>query len=127
MAQGDGAATTFGALLVNVDHVTSVPLNAALGEQGFDLTYVSSSIAYETLDENVSSFDALVVDVDIGGITGFEIAHYARLRNPAVSVIFLSGAHRDSVEKFGVTGAAHVTKPFDPELLVLILRGLAAR
>jgi len=126
MGQGDGAATTFRALLVNVDHITGALLNAALEKQGFDLTYVSSSTAYESLDKNVSQLGALVVDVDTGGITGFEIAHYARLRNPAVSVIFLSGAHRNSVEKFGVSGAAHVTKPFDADLLVMILRALAA-
>ncbi|WP_421934344.1 hypothetical protein [Phenylobacterium sp.] len=79
------------------------------------------------MDHEASTLDALIVDIDVGGGTmGFGVARYARRLNGAISVIFLSSAHHDSVEKFGVSGAAHVAKPFDPGLLVMILRELAA-
>jgi len=41
-------------------------------------------------------------------------------------VILITSARCDSIEKSGVPGAAHVARPFDPELPIMILRELAA-
>ena len=127
VSQIDGVESEFRLHVVDADPVTRILLTEILGDRGFDVLCLSSLAAYEALDHEAMTLGALIVDGDTGGgITGFEVARYARRLNPAVPVIFLSNAHRDSVEKFGVPGAAHVTKPFDPDLLIMILRELAA-
>ncbi|WP_332768864.1 response regulator [Phenylobacterium sp.] len=126
MSQVGGAVSEFRVHVVDADHVTRILLIEILGDRGFDVLCLSSVAAYEALDHEAPTLGALIVDSDGGGITGFEVARYARRLNPAVPVIFLSNAHHDSVEKFGVPGAAHVAKPFDPDLLIMILRELAA-
>jgi len=117
----------FRVLAVDADDKTCVLLNNLLGDRGFDVMCVSTPVAaYRALDQEASTLHALIVDIDVGGgRMGFEVARYARRLNGAIPVIFLSSAHHDSVEKFGVPGAAHVAKPFDPGLLVMILRELA--
>lgn len=127
MSKIGGAGSEFRVHVVDADHVTRILLIEILGDRGFDVLCVSGVAAYEALDREAPTLGVLIVDSDGGGgITGFEIARYARRLNPAVPVIFLSNAHHDSVEKFGVPGAAHVAKPFDPDLLIIILRELAA-
>lgn len=123
-----GVDASFRVLVVGVDGVTSVLLKEALGDQSFDVMCLSTDVAaYETLDREAGTLHALVVDTELGaGTTGFDVARYARRLDAALAVIFITGAHRDSVERFGVPRASHVAKPVDPDLLIMILREFAA-
>jgi DNA-binding NtrC family response regulator len=57
----------------------------------------------------------LIVDVDLGtGVTGFDIARFARQVVPNLPVVFVTGAAtRSSFQAFGVPGSAFFQKPFD--------------
>lgn len=70
--------------------------------------------------------DAIVLDVSMPGIDGYEVCR--RLREDHgmsdVPVVMLTAYGRDEdkarADAFGVT--AYVTKPFDPEVLVATVR-----
>ncbi|MCU1657810.1 MAG: putative two component system response regulator [Pseudonocardiales bacterium] len=73
--------------------------------------------------------DAVVLDVMLPDIDGFEVLRRMRADNPAVCVLFLTA--RDSVEDriAGITagGDDYVTKPFSLEEVLARLRGLIRR
>lgn len=69
----------------------------------------------------------LVVDTDLQAETAaFDVAREATGRDGTTTVIFITSAHHDSTEKFSLPGAAYVARPLGPELLMMILRALAA-
>ncbi|WP_421934333.1 response regulator [Phenylobacterium sp.] len=123
-----GLERGFRVLVVDPDGVSRVLLDEVLGDCGFDVLSASTDVtAYEALDREARAFNALVVDTDLrAGTTGFDVARYARRLHGTIAVIFITSARHDSTEKFGVPGAAHVARPFDPDLLIMILRALAA-
>lgn len=121
-------STPFRVLVVDPDDATCGLLNDRLAGEGFEVACVASdAAAYRALEARGPVLDALITDTNLGpGTTGFDVARQARRHNPTVAVIFLSHATRDSVDRHGVPGAAHIARPFDPGLLILVLRELAA-
>jgi two-component system OmpR family response regulator len=73
--------------------------------------------------------DAVVLDINLPDIAGFEVLRRMRTLNPSVCVLFLTA--RDAVEDriAGITAGAddYVTKPFSMEEVLARLRGLARR
>jgi two-component system OmpR family response regulator len=73
--------------------------------------------------------DAVVLDVMLPGMDGFEVLRRIRADNPAICVLFLTA--RDSVEDrvAGITagGDDYVTKPYSLEEVLARLRGLVRR
>jgi DNA-binding response OmpR family regulator len=70
--------------------------------------------------------DALVLDVMMPGLSGFEVGHRLR-REPAfarVPIVFLTARTQDDDRAAGeaVGGAEFITKPFDPAMLVDTVR-----
>lgn len=118
----------FRVLVVDPDDTTCGLLNDRLAGEGFDvLCAASDTAAYAALQARGPTLDALITDTNLGpGTTGFDVAREARRHNPAIAVIFLSHAARESIDRHGVPGAAHIARPFDPGLLILVLRELAA-
>jgi two-component system, cell cycle response regulator CpdR len=121
-------STPFRVLVVDPDDTTCGLLTGRLAGEGFEVVCAASDAdAYAALQAHGPALDALVTDTNLGsGTTGFDVARDARRRHPEVAVIFLSHAARESVERHGVPGAAHIARPYDPGLLILILRELAA-
>ena len=68
--------------------------------------------------------DAVVLDVMLPGIDGLEVYRRMRAEPPlaGVPVVFLTGR---AVEDGTVDGAIFVTKPFDPAVLVGLVRARA--
>jgi two-component system nitrate/nitrite response regulator NarL len=68
----------------------------------------------------------VVLDVNIPGVTGYEVCHELRERfGPALGVIFLSGARIEALDRVAglLIGADdYVVKPFDPDELVARIR-----
>ena len=68
----------------------------------------------------------VVLDVNIPGVTGYEVCHELRERfGPALGVIFLSGARIEALDRVAglLIGADdYVIKPFDPDELVARIR-----
>jgi DNA-binding response OmpR family regulator len=71
--------------------------------------------AYEALRSG-RGFACMVVDVNLGaGVTGYDLARFARTLDPALPVIYVSGQISEaSFKANGVTGALFLPKPFSP-------------
>ena len=77
-------------------------------------------------DAIASPPDALVLDVMMPGLSGFEVGHRLR-QEPAlaqVPIVFLTARTQDDDRAQGdaVGGSEFVTKPFDPAALVDTIR-----
>ena len=85
----------------------------ALLERGFCVEAARTDHgALALLEREADDISVLVTDINLGeGVTGFDIARKARLLNPAMSVIYIAGLPQD-LDRFGVTGAQVILKPF---------------
>jgi DNA-binding response OmpR family regulator len=110
--------------VVEDDEVVCATLEDVLSAHDFEVVCaLGDSAAYGILEGEAASFDVLLLDINLGqGVTGFDVARFARGLNATVPVIYLSGGAEASVERFGVPGSILVAKPFDVPLLVMTLR-----
>ena len=90
-------------------------IHQQLADVGYEVVCAGNDdVAYRTLQAEPRSFQALIVDINLGrGTTGFDVARHARKLNPAVPVVYVTGGDPSSVEMHAVDGAALVLKPFD--------------
>ncbi|HEX7248179.1 MAG TPA: response regulator transcription factor, partial [Actinomycetota bacterium] len=67
--------------------------------------------------------DAIVIDVSMPGIDGYEACRRLRREHGMTMPIVMLTAHDEDAERAADLGiAAYVTKPFDPESLVAVVR-----
>jgi DNA-binding response OmpR family regulator len=92
-------------------------LSARSGQEALDAT--------QTRDDVV---DLLVTDVMMPGMNGCQLAETLLAQRPSLRVLFMSGyAENVLVTNVGlVPGAAFLSKPFKPSVLVTKVRGVLA-
>ena len=92
-------------------------LSARSGQEALDAT--------QTRDDVV---DLLVTDVMMPGMNGCQLAETLLAQRPSMRVLFMSGyAENVLVTNVGlVPGAAFLSKPFKPSVLVTKVRGVLA-
>lgn len=68
----------------------------------------------------------LLTDVVMPGMNGAVLAATLRSEDPALPVIYMSSYTEDELEKMGIgeVGAAYLTKPFTPDILTMMVRGV---
>lgn len=85
--------------------------------------------AFGTFDEARTSLlaepaDVLIVDIRLGAFNGLHLAHLARLRNPDMHVIAVSGFDDPVLRAEAASiGAAYLVKPIEPRKLREMLLG----
>jgi DNA-binding NtrC family response regulator len=111
-------------LIVDDDTGLLALIGEDLGRQGLVCSCASSDRQAYTLLASEPSFDAVVVDVNLGlGTTGFDVARRARQIAPDIRVVYISGeANARSWMTFGVPSSDYVSKPFPLERLAGLLR-----
>jgi AmiR/NasT family two-component response regulator len=114
-------------LLVDDDLVSSTILAAGLRNAGYVVTLASSGAhALESIEQ--SPFDLAVLDVNMPGIDGLEVARLLHARRP-VPFLFLSG--RDEIDLVRVAaqqGAlGYLLKPLQPQQLALAVEAALIR
>lgn len=120
--QGDG-----GYRVLVVDDQTSIRdlLEHRLETEGFDVEAVSDGRgALEVLAGEERRFDAVVLDVSMPNMDGFEtLRRIQRLERPPL-VVMASGrtSEREQIRAFELGVVDYVTKPFKPRVLVARLR-----
>jgi DNA-binding response OmpR family regulator len=73
-----------------------------------------------------AALDALVTDIRLPQVDGWEIARRAREVHPELPVIYMSGDSAAEHRDHGVTGSVMLLKPFAlDELLVVLTSALA--
>jgi DNA-binding response OmpR family regulator len=113
-------------LVVDDDPRVGLLVREYLDSSGFDCTWVGSDRwAYDKL-RNAAPFDALLLDINLGeGVTGFDLARFARQVCAATAVLYVSGeANAASWSAFAVPGSRFLPKPFDLETLAATLSAL---
>jgi len=95
-----------------------------LEEAGYETHCIHTDRGAYAALSGVMAYAALVVDVNLGpGVTGFDVARFARQMRPTLPVLYVSGdSNEASFRAFGVPGSAFVEKPFAPEDLVRRVR-----
>ncbi len=99
-----------------------------LNAEGFDATVVETGEkALEILSSN--AFDAVVLDVMLPGITGFEVARKLRESQNFTPILMLTarGRPEDVLEGFASGTDDYLAKPFELEIFLARLRGLLRR
>jgi CheY-like chemotaxis protein len=86
--------------------------------------------AWATIDGQPPLFDAIVLDGRMPGLSGFELLERLKSdpRTRAIPVVMLSGLTEVTDVAAGIRAGAYyyVTKPYEPELLVSVLRAAIA-
>lgn len=115
-------------LVLVVDDQASVREFAArvLARRGYTvLEAVSGPAAVEMAEAVGGRVRLLLTDLVLPGMPGDELARRLRERNPELRVVFMSGYEEDELASRGIDsiGAAYMTKPFDAEVLTLMVEG----
>ncbi len=107
-------------MIVDDDEALCELLADALGGESLEVVCAHNDGAAYALIPTLPTFQALVVDVDLGaGTTGFDVARFARRVIPDLLVIYMSGATSNaSLDTFGVPDAQFLQKPFTPHELL---------
>lgn len=115
-------------LVVEDDPTTSSLLERALREEG-DAVLVESngSVAVEIAQSN--SFDAIVLDVMLPGLDGFNVVHRLRQQGCQTPILMLTArdTSRDLVYGLNTGADDYLTKPFELEVFFARLRAVARR
>ena len=107
---------THRALVVDDDEKIRYYLEVCLEDQGF--TSVSVGTGERALNEiQRSSFDVLLLDVNLPGISGFEVLEHVRVIDPDARVIMISGMDDPYLARHAVASLGadlFMTKPCSP-------------
>src|SRR4051794_8573150 len=66
--------------------------------------------------------DLVFLDVQMPGLTGFEVARRIMDQGPSVHIIFVTAYDQHAIEAFEVNAVDYLLKPVDPARLDLALR-----
>lgn len=115
-------------LLVEDDAALARGLTATLRKDGFAVDHAADGaaaleLAFET------AFGAIVLDVSLPFVDGFEVLRQLRAKGRQVPVIMLTArdAVRDRVNGLDLGADDYMLKPFDPSELAARLRALGRR
>jgi two-component system OmpR family response regulator len=126
MMRADG--TPLRALVVDDEPNLADVLTSMLRYEGWEARTAGDGVTAVRIGREFEP-DAVILDVMLPDIDGFEVLRQLRAASPRVSVLFLTA--RDSVEDriAGITvgGDDYVTKPFSLEEVLARLRGLVRR
>jgi len=112
-------------LIAEDDYPLQGVLEEALLEAGFKPEILSSAEQAATLlSSHIFDFRALVTDVNLDRMSGWDLARRAREADPAFPVIYMTGASADDWAAHGVPGSILLQKPFVPAQLVTALAQL---
>lgn len=100
-----------------------------LETEGYEVATASS--AEEALQMDIASFDLLLLDVMMGGMSGFAMAHKLKV-NPAtanVPIIFLTArdTENDTVTGFNLGADDYISKPFSLREVMVRVRAVLRR
>lgn len=91
-----------------------------------ELPFRSFSSSEEFLaSDGVQSSSFLILDIQLPGLSGFELHEQLQHRGIELPVIFITGQDRpQNLEKARLAGGAYLTKPFPATELLEAMRGL---
>lgn len=115
-------------LIVDDDQAVSTMLYKVIKSNGIEADTVSSG--EQALDQlKEKRYDLILLDVNMGGIDGFEVVQAVRGRGLKTPIIIVSGRKEDYDTLYGLDIGAddYVTKPFNPITLGAKVKALIRR
>ncbi len=114
-------------LVVDDNHDAAVALAELLRESGYRVT-VCDDPAHALAAADAEAHDALVLDIGMPGMDGYELARRVRAGTASANALLIAltgyGQPRDRARSLAAGFDAHLVKPADPgELLALLARG----
>lgn len=99
-----------------------------LEEQRYNVEVAHDGVSALSLAEG-ASFDAIVLDVMLPGIDGFEVSRRLRAKGVSTPILMLTARStvKDKVAGLDAGGDDYMTKPFNPEELLARVRALTRR
>ena len=106
-------------LVVEDDQSIQSIVEEALSDGGFEPAIASSGEDALTL-LSANKYRVLVIDISLAKdrIRGWDVARRARAINPALPVVYITGATADEWAIQGVPNSILLTKPFAPAQLI---------
>lgn len=116
-------------LLVDDDEALCELLTEYLELEGFDVTIAhDGKIALDTIRESTSAFDAIILDVMLPGMNGFDVLKSIPQSNHTpVLMLTARGEDIDTVLGLELGADDYVSKPVSPRVLVARLRAIIRR
>ena len=115
-------------LLVEDEQKIADALKMGLTENGYDVeTAYDGNIGWKLFEQY--SFDLIILDINLPGITGYELCKRIRSRNAQVPVIMLTALSslNDKIEGYDAGADDYVIKPFEFRELLMKIRVLFRR
>jgi CheY-like chemotaxis protein len=112
------------ALLVEDDALLVLSIEDELSSAGVrTFSALHGSAAVAELDSAPDRFFCLVTDINLGTeIDGWSVARHARLKNPGIVVIYVTGDSEAAWEAEGVPNSRHLKKPLVNGQLSAVIR-----
>jgi two-component system, OmpR family, alkaline phosphatase synthesis response regulator PhoP len=117
-------------LIVEDEQHLADGLRFNLEAEGYEVqTVASGEAALKLLELDSERFDAVVLDVMLPGIDGFEVASQLRAAGQFVPILMLTARSRpeDVLRGFEAGADDYLPKPFELAILIARLRGLLRR
>jgi len=114
-------------LLVDDDKNISEILEFNLRNEGYEVTAVYS--AEEALKLPIDEFYLILLDVMMGGMSGYKLAEKLRQDNLSIPIIFLSArdTENDMLTGFSVGGDDYISKPFSIKEVIARVKAVMKR
>ncbi len=114
-------------LLVEDEPILRLTLANDLAEEGFDVTCAADGAEGSDLIE-ARAFDAALLDLKLPKVDGLTLLNRFKAANPQGHAIMMTayGTVQSAVAAMKVGAADYLLKPFPPEDLLVMLRGLLA-
>lgn len=92
-------------------------------QMGVSLTYCAYKSAEELLFENTEGypFDLLILDIDMQGMSGMELARKIRTKDDKIPILFLTNKREYVFEGYEVQALRYLLKPISEEKLFPLL------
>ncbi len=99
-------------LVVDDDQTIREILEFNLAHEGFQITCAAS--AEEALDKLTSEYALILLDIMMGGMSGYKFAEGLRKKGNQIPIIFLTAkdTENDMLTGFSVGGDDYISKPF---------------
>ena len=114
-------------LIVDDEPVIREVLEFNLKNEGFDVT--SAESAEEAMDKMGSGYSLILLDVMMGGISGYKFAEILRNRHNQTPIIFLTAkdTENDMLTGFSVGGDDYISKPFSIKEVIARIKAVLKR
>jgi signal transduction histidine kinase/CheY-like chemotaxis protein len=110
-------------LVVEDEAVVRVLIADVLADLGYRVLESADGTAALRILESAQRIDLLVSDIGLPGLNGRQLADAARVKRPALKVLFMTGYAENAAGKsFLESGMEIITKPFTTDLLATKIR-----